>query len=457
MTKAASQSSDATSESPSIDLPAGDLGFAAPANEPETRPIRESRREHDDQKNDVSAGRTRIAIFIGTRPEAIKLAPVIQALSRESDVEPVVVLSGQHRELVMPMIDHFGIPVQVDLDVMAPDQSLSGLSAKILQGVDDFLAGYKPAMAIVQGDTNTMWMAALACFYRRVPVAHVEAGLRTESLEAPFPEEANRRLAALLVRWHYAPTEGAKANLLREGVAASSIRVTGNTVIDALYWELERQRAAPVRAALAGDIALWLGPDWESRPFVLVTGHRREHFGEGLTRICAALERLATRFPDTRWVYPLHLNPRVSAPVRARLGGLANVALIPPQDYPHFIAMLRQCEVVLTDSGGVQEEAPAIGKPTLVMRESTERPEAVGAGQARLVGADVERIVAEVSRLLHEPASREAMSRPSTHYGDGHAAARIVEHLRSVRAFGQANATKALTPEPERPRLDPVG
>jgi UDP-N-acetylglucosamine 2-epimerase (non-hydrolysing) len=320
------------------------------------------------------------------------------------------------------------------LDVMRPDQSLAGLTSRLAAALDPLLAEVSPDLGLVQGDTTTTFASALACFYRRIPVGHVEAGLRTGDFAAPFPEEGNRRLVSAITRLHFAPTEGARLNLLREGIPAASIEVTGNTVVDALVLELELQRRPGVgeelREALSGE----LGARWWESPIVLITGHRRENFGEGFEEICGSIAELAAEFPDHRFVYPVHLNPNVQEPVRRHLGALANVRLIPPQGYREFVALMRECRLVLTDSGGVQEEAPSLGKPVLVLREITERPEGVAAGTVRLVGARRASIVSGVRELLtSEPAYRR-MAEATNPYGDGRAAARIRDAI--LRLFG---------------------
>ena len=374
---------------------------------------------------------TRVAVFIGTRPEAIKMAPVIRALRQDPAAFDVTVVStGQHREMLRQVIDLFEIRVDHDLDVMQPNQTLAGLTARLITAIDALLEKARPDIALFQGDTTTVLAAALACFYRKIPTGHVEAGLRTGNMASPFPEEANRRLAAPLVTLHFPPTEFGRQNLLREGVDDGSILVTGNTVIDALHIEVERQRRPEVAHAIGSRLAGLLGNDWSEVPYVLITGHRRENFGEGFDQICDALAELARRFPRHRFVYPVHLNPNVQRPVNERLGGLANVRLVPPQAYSEFVALMQHSTLVLTDSGGVQEEAPGLGKPVLVMRDNTERPEGVEAGTVRLVGPRRERIVAAVSELLTDPAAYQLMAEATNPYGDGKAARRIVATLR---------------------------
>jgi UDP-N-acetylglucosamine 2-epimerase (non-hydrolysing) len=374
---------------------------------------------------------TRVAVFLGTRPEAIKLAPVIRALEQAPDFEPIVVSTGQHREMLDQVARLFGLRIQHDLAVMRPNQSLPELTARLLSACDALLEQLQPELALVQGDTTTVLAAALACFYRRVPVGHVEAGLRTYDRWSPFPEEMNRTLATRLVTLHFAPTEQARDNLLREGIEPGQVCVTGNTVIDALQAEVARQSEPSVQAQITAQLARELGVFPPARPLVLITGHRRENFGRGFEQICDALAELARRFPDHDFVYPVHLNPNVQAPVQARLGGIPNIRLMAPQPYSEFIALMQRCRVVLTDSGGIQEEAPSLGKPVLVMRNTTERPEGVQAGTVQLVGAEASAIVDGVSRLLRDPAAYARMAQAANPYGDGRASGRILERLRA--------------------------
>ncbi len=373
----------------------------------------------------------RIAVFMGTRPEAIKMAPVVRALQATDGLEPIVVSTGQHREMLQQVVDLFEIPVHFDLDVMTPDQTLAGLSARLMTKVDAFLAAEKPDFALVQGDTTTVLMAALACFYRKIPVGHVEAGLRTGNMQSPFPEEANRRLVTPLAALHFPPTEWSAGNLRKEGVAEESIFVTGNTVIDALQLESARHEFAETQAEVDGFVQDSLGPAWRDFPYVLVTGHRRENFGGGFEQICSALCTLAKRFPDHRFIYPVHLNPHVRGPVTENLGNLPNVFLLKPMPYRPFVALMKHAAVVLTDSGGVQEEAPGLGKPVLVMRDTTERPEGLEAGTVRLVGAEEEKIVDGVTELLTNPVVYQAMATAHNPYGDGRASQRIAAAVKA--------------------------
>lgn len=367
----------------------------------------------------------RVMVVFGTRPEAIKMAPVIAALQTAPGLQPVVVATAQHRSMLDQALAIFGVVPDVDLDIMRPGQSLQDVASRILLGIPPILERFRPDLLLVHGDTSTTLYAALAAFYAGVPVGHVEAGLRTGDMQAPWPEEMNRRLTAPLAALHFVPTETARNNLLREGMAPGSIHVTGNTVIDALL---------QIVARLATDAELKIAletkfPFLDSRKqMVLVTGHRRENFGDGFERICRAIAILARR-DDTQVVYPVHLNPNVQEPVRRHLSGLSNVHLIEPQDYLPFVYLMRQARLILSDSGGVQEEAPALGKPVLVLRDTTERPEAAEAGTVRLVGTDPERIVAETTRLLDDPDAYVRMATSINLYGDGLAAGRIIRAI----------------------------
>jgi UDP-N-acetylglucosamine 2-epimerase (non-hydrolysing) len=371
----------------------------------------------------------RIAVFIGTRPEAIKMAPVIAELERSAQLQPIVVNTGQHRELIDQVIKLFGIHVDRDLAVMRPNQSLAPLMARLLDRIDAVLADLQPDMALVQGDTSTVLATALAAFYRQIPLGHVEAGLRTGNLRSPFPEEANRVLTTPLTNLHFAPTETAAAALRREYISDDRIFVTGNTVIDALFIECRRQQSPEVRRQLNRILVDRIGPDFGQRPFILITGHRRENFGGGFEQICNALAWLAKRYADYLLIYPVHLNPNVINVVHKRLGELDNIRLIEPQPYAEFVALMSACRLVLTDSGGVQEEAPSLGKPVLVMRDTTERPEGLTAGTVKLVGADSVTIIGETTRLLDDPAAYRQMAEAVNPYGDGHAAPRIAEAI----------------------------
>ncbi|HQT94557.1 MAG: UDP-N-acetylglucosamine 2-epimerase (non-hydrolyzing) [Acidobacteria bacterium 21-70-11] len=365
----------------------------------------------------------KVSIVFGTRPEAIKLAPVVLALRADPRFACDVCVTAQHRQMLDQVLEAFAIAPDADLDLMVPEQTLAGLTGRAIEAIDRHLAEAKPDLVLVQGDTTTTFCAALASFYRHIPVGHVEAGLRTGNLESPWPEEANRILTTRLARLHFAPTAGNRANLLREGVPGDRIVVTGNTVIDALFLALEIVKNA--RPAIPG---LPDGVVSGAQPLVLITGHRRENFGPGFEAICQAIAELARRFPDAAFVYPVHLNPNVRRPVDAilRFAGTANIHLIEPLSYLPFVAMMSRATVILSDSGGVQEEAPSLGKPVLVMRDTTERPEAVTAGTVKLVGTDRRAIVEEASRLLTDRVAYDAMARATNPYGDGKATGRIV-------------------------------
>jgi UDP-N-acetylglucosamine 2-epimerase (non-hydrolysing) len=383
----------------------------------------------------------RIVVFMGTRPEAIKLSPVVALLQGSTEFECSVVSTGQHREMMRQATDQFGIALSADLDVMRPNQTLARLTSRLVLRIDNWLSKTRPDLALVQGDTTTVLAACLVCFYRRIPVGHVEAGLRTGNIRSPFPEEANRKLATSLVALHFAPTESARVALLREGVRDDTIAVTGNTVIDALLKEIRVQRSdAEVRRRIDSDLEELLGTPCTDAPVILVTGHRRENFGRGFDQIGQAIATLARRFPDHLFVYPVHLNPNVNAHVNRFLQGQWNVRLVPPQGYRQFAALLSRCRLVLTDSGGIQEEAPSLGKPVLVMRDTTERPEGVAAGTALLTGADADAIVHHATRLLSDRVAYRAMASARNPYGDGHAADRIVERIR--RHFAEEHASE---------------
>jgi UDP-N-acetylglucosamine 2-epimerase (non-hydrolysing) len=366
----------------------------------------------------------RVSIIFGTRPEAIKLAPVILAFRKDPQFACHVCVTAQHREMLDQVLGVFGIEPDIDLDLMKPDQDLAGFTARALEAIHRDVVAAQPDLVLVQGDTTTTLCAALASFYNHVPVGHVEAGLRTNTLESPWPEEANRVLTTRLASLHFAPTELNRQNLLKDRVAPERVFVTGNTVIDALFWVRDIVRAdPPVVPGLPDGVA---GPDGPR--IVLITGHRRESFGPGFEAICRAIVELASRFPEIAFVYPVHLNPHVRAPVDRilRSSKASNVHLIEPLPYMPFVALMNRATLILSDSGGVQEEAPSLGKPVLVMRDTTERPEGVIAGTVRLVGTDRDRIVAEASRLLTDRTAYEEMARAHNPYGDGKATARIV-------------------------------
>lgn len=362
----------------------------------------------------------RVLCTVGTRPEAIKMAPVVTALRSAGWARVRVLATAQHRHLLDQVLDLFGIEPDVDLDLMRPAQDLSGLSARLLERLDEVLAAEAPDIVLAQGDTTTVFATALASFYRHVPFGHIEAGLRTWNSLSPFPEEMNRALTGRLARWHFAPTAGARDNLLREGILPETITVTGNTVIDALLNVADRDNSN----------SLGLDP---AKRLILVTAHRRENFGFRLSSVCRAIRTVAANNQDVEVLYPVHPNPQVEEPVREALTGCDRVRLCGPLDYASFIGVMKRCYLVLSDSGGVQEEAPALGKPVLVLRETTERPEAVAAGVVRLVGTDADAIVNEVQHLLDDAAAYRAMARGVSPYGDGRAAARIVQVLSASR------------------------
>jgi UDP-N-acetylglucosamine 2-epimerase (non-hydrolysing) len=372
-------------------------------------------------------GRKRILTVFGTRPEAIKLVPLIHALEADGRFDSEVCVSAQHRTMLDQVLDVANISPHHDLDLMRPDQSLDALTAALLSGLGRIMDAEQPDWVVVQGDTATAMIGAIAAYYRKIPVVHVEAGLRSGNIHHPWPEEVNRKIIGTIATLHCAPTETSAAALRRENVDPATIHVTGNTVIDALHWITARIGERPELAAGLSD----LEQRFAGKRIVGVTSHRRENFGEGMKGIAEAIRRLAAR-DDLALIFPVHLNPNVRAVMNERLGGLDNVALIDPLDYPHFARLLNIATVILTDSGGVQEEAPALGKPVLVMRETTERPEGVEAGTAKLVGTDADRIVAEAERLLDDPAAYSAMARAHNPFGDGRSAARIVDLLASL-------------------------
>jgi len=367
----------------------------------------------------------KIVVVFGTRPEAIKLAPVIAELRRRPGVTMRIVTTAQHRELVEPVLKLFSIVPDRDLAVMQPRQTLAELSGRVLVAMDALLRDERPDLVVVQGDTTSAFICALAAFYRGVPVAHVEAGLRTSSPTNPFPEEMNRRLTGALASLHFAPTERARRALIAEGVADARVFVTGNTVVDALHFIRASEPFKAVPPPVRVD-------DGRER-LLLVTLHRRESWGASLDAMCGALRTIAGRRRDVRIAWPVHLNPAVGDSVRAALGDTPRVTLLEPLDYMQFIALMQASWLILTDSGGVQEEAPALGRPVLVLRETTERPEAVDAGVARLVGTDPEAIVNAVVALLERPEDRDRMARAVSPFGDGHAAARIADVLEAHR------------------------
>lgn len=369
-----------------------------------------------------------ILVMVGTRPEAVKMAPVVHALRAMPEAFRVHVCStGQHQRMLEQTLDDFGLAPDSALNVMTADQTLASLSARLFESVDRLLAEVALDVMLVQGDTTTVQVAALCAFYRHIPVGHVEAGLRTGNLAAPFPEELNRRVAGLVARWHYAPTEAARRNLLAERVDPQSVLVTGNTVVDALLMALEKTRRMPPPLPPRTEAALR-----EKRQIVLVTGHRRENFGEGFRHICTALAAIGRALPEVRIIYPVHLNPNVREPVFSLLHDVPNIYLEDPLPYLSFVRLMEGCTLILTDSGGIQEEGPTLGKPVLIMRSETERPEGVEAGVNKLVGTNCAEITQETLRLLHDPAAIASMAARKNPYGDGLAAQRIARHLASI-------------------------
>ncbi|MCI0520567.1 MAG: UDP-N-acetylglucosamine 2-epimerase (non-hydrolyzing) [Chloroflexi bacterium] len=371
-----------------------------------------------------------LSIF-GTRPEAVKMAPVVQRLAQTPGVDALVCVTAQHRQMLDQVLDLFQIKPDVDLDLMRPDQSLAQMTAAVFTHLDPVLARLRPDWVLVQGDTTTVMAAALLAYYHRVRVGHVEAGLRTGDKWQPFPEEINRRVAGVVADLHFAPTQWSADNLLREGVPTGRVIITGNTVIDALQSVASLPLTADTEALFA---RLGLPPAADpAAPLVLITAHRRENFGEPFEHIFSALRRLAERYPRANFVYPVHLNPNVQEPARRILSGLPNFHLLDPLDYFPMVQLMKRARLLLTDSGGLQEEAPGLGVPVLVLRQVTERPEGVEAGTVRLVGSDPQLILAEASRLLDDPQAHAAMARAVNPYGDGRAAERIVKKITQVQ------------------------
>ena len=376
----------------------------------------------------------KILIVFGTRPEAIKMAPLVHAFKAHPEFETVVCVTAQHRQMLDQVLNIFEIQPDIDLNLMRAGQDLFDVTSAVLLGMREVFKEQKPDAVLVHGDTTTAYATATAAFYAGIPVGHVEAGLRTHDIHSPFPEEFNRQVVTKIAKWHFAPTESSKQNLLDENIQLTDITVTGNTVIDALFWVLDRIESQPERLK---NIELFLNSKlpfvWQtkhsatSEKFVLITGHRRENFGAGFLSICEAIKQLATAYPAVHFIYPVHLNPNVQKPVFELIAGYQNIHLIDPLEYEPFVYLLKYAYLVLTDSGGIQEEAPSLGKPVLVMRDVTERPEAVEAGTVRLVGADTAKIVSHVSELLSNKQSYEQMAKSHNPYGDGKASARIVQ------------------------------
>ncbi|MBH0060474.1 UDP-N-acetylglucosamine 2-epimerase (non-hydrolyzing) [Pseudoalteromonas sp. NZS71] len=369
----------------------------------------------------------KILSIFGTRPEAIKMAPLVKALNLADGIEAKVCVTAQHREMLDQVLDLFEIVPEYDLNIMKPGQSLYDVTTNILLGLKPILEEFKPDLILVHGDTSTTLSASLAAFYQQIPVGHVEAGLRTGNLGSPWPEEGNRKLTGAITKLHFAPTDTSQQNLLNEGVNLSDIVITGNTVIDALLQVVDKVKTDEV---LISTLKAKFPELDESKKLILVTGHRRESFGGGFERICEALAEIATAHPEAQVLYPMHLNPNVREPVNRILKDVKNVQLIEPQDYLPFVYLMSKAHIIVTDSGGVQEEAPSLGKPVLVMRDTTERPEAVAAGTVKLVGTDKNRIIDEVKNLLTNQADYQTMSRAHNPYGDGKACERIISKIK---------------------------
>lgn len=369
----------------------------------------------------------KVLTVFGTRPEAIKMAPLAIKLAEQEGIDARVCVTAQHREMLDQVLGLFEITPEYDLNIMKPGQDLTDVTTNILQGIKPILADFKPDVVLVHGDTATTFATSLAAYYQQIAVGHVEAGLRTGNIYSPWPEEANRKLTGAITTYHFAPTETSQQNLLNEAVAPENITVTGNTVIDAL---LDVSAKLKNETALNREMAERFSFLNKDKKLILVTGHRRESFGGGFERICKALAYTAEQHPGCQIVYPVHLNPNVQEPVNRLLKGVSNITLIEPQDYLPFVYLMNQAHIILTDSGGIQEEAPSLGKPVLVMRDTTERPEAVSAGTVKLVGTDVDKITASLNQLLTDEKAYEEMSFAHNPYGDGKACERIIEVLR---------------------------
>lgn len=381
----------------------------------------------------------KVMLVFGTRPEAIKMAPLVKEFQKHEDTfQTIVCVTGQHRQMLDQVLQLFDIVPDYDLNIMKQGQDLYDVTARVLTGLRDVLQEARPDVVLVHGDTTTSTAAALAAFYQQIPVGHVEAGLRTHNIYSPWPEEMNRQLTGRIATWHFAPTALSRENLLREAVADDHIVVTGNTVIDALYWVVNKIKTDAALNDELGNLLQQAGYDVHrldnGRKLVLITGHRRENFGDGFIHMCTAIRDLTQKYPDVDFVYPMHLNPNVRKPIHEVFGedltGLGNMFFIEPLEYLSFVYLMEKAAIVLTDSGGIQEEAPGLGKPVLVMRDTTERPEALEAGTVKLVGTDYAKIVGEVSTLLEDAAAYERMSKAVNPYGDGLACGRIVETLK---------------------------
>ena len=381
----------------------------------------------------------KVMLVFGTRPEAIKMAPLVKEFQKQEDTfQTIVCVTGQHRQMLDQVLQLFDIVPDYDLNIMKQGQDLYDVTARVLTGLRDVLQEARPDVVLVHGDTTTSTAAALAAFYQQIPVGHVEAGLRTHNIYSPWPEEMNRQLTGRIATWHFAPTALSRENLLREAVADDHIVVTGNTVIDALYWVVNKIKTDAALNDELGNLLEQAGYDVHrldnGRKLVLITGHRRENFGDGFIHMCTAIRDLTQKYPDVDFVYPMHLNPNVRKPIHEVFGedltGLGNMFFIEPLEYLSFVYLMEKAAIVLTDSGGIQEEAPGLGKPVLVMRDTTERPEALVAGTVKLVGTDYAKIVGEVSTLLEDAAAYEQMSKAVNPYGDGLACSRVVGYIR---------------------------
>ena len=378
----------------------------------------------------------KVLIVFGTRPEAIKMAPLVLAFQEQStEIETKVCVTAQHREMLDQVLDIFHIVPDYDLNIMKPGQDLYDVTSNILLGMKEVLTEYKPDVVFVHGDTTTTIATAMSAFYQKIPVAHVEAGLRTGDIYSPWPEEANRKLTSQITKYHFTPTQTSKENLLKENISEDDIYVTGNTVIDALFWVLEKiNKTESLKLLLSNTISKEFPAFGNGQRVVLITGHRRENFGQGFLDMCSAIKTLAEAHPDVNFVYPVHLNPNVQKPVLELLSGIENIYLISPLEYESFVYLMSKTYLILTDSGGIQEEAPSLGKPVLVMRDTTERPEALEAGTVKLVGTDPDIIVNEVTKLLVDTVCYDEMSQAHNPYGDGKACQKIVNIIKEKYA-----------------------
>lgn len=374
----------------------------------------------------------KVLVVFGTRPEAIKMAPICHALQANQDFfKTTICVTAQHREMLDQVLDIFSITPDIDLNLMKHGQDLTDITSSILVGMRNIFINDRPDLVLIHGDTTTTLATAIAAYYAKVPVGHIEAGLRTNQIYAPFPEEFNRQVASKITRWHFAPTELSRINLVNEGYEKKSIMVTGNTVIDSLFWVIEKlDKDIARKDKIISLLSKRLTFDWQNEKYILITGHRRENFGVGFIEICEAIAELAIKYPSVHFIYPVHLNPNVQDPVNSLLSKAKNIHLISPLDYEPFVYLMKHSFIVLTDSGGIQEEAPSLGKPVLVMRDVTERPEAIEAGTVKLVGANKKIIIYEVSNLIDNPSNYSKMSMSHNPYGDGQASNRILEVIK---------------------------